>query len=680
MSEEYTDAELMAIIGGQEPLSSEPTDDELMAIIGDAPQEKTGFIQDLKAGGAGAADMATFGFSDEIAAGAMAALDPNKTYGDILPQVRQSQDELKQGSPISYGAGQFVGAVAPAVAAAPLGAMKAVASYAGKSLPKALGVGAVAGGVSGGAYGVGSGKEGNREQSGISGAGLGAAGGVAGGVVGSLAGRALKAFAKRKPKMSAPAVDSSKVDLPISGKQALISADIENTGATRLLRGAESGDIELMRSEELARQGLLGADLQTAVRGADDDFVQSVRDTVQGLAGDKLESTSEDTLMKAIDVTKNRYKAQKTLQGDLMNNRNNAIARAKVWNKYTKDTLGGQLSNLKNSPDFKVNLQRADNAPIAQDFKIINKILSGGKKTGAIDMADIGAWRSGLNSYQKGTQQSVLAGKMAKEYDTWLDSHLQDALMEGDSNLVDTIFNANKKYSEFKKKYGTNKFDGQKKILEDIFTQKEMTPRRAVNALFGKSLEGNDYTEQYVRRLIDGAGNDTKKTKVKEHLTAGLYQRAFEDSFDDAAGIVKIGKLKNNLIKLKNNNAFKKHLTNKDQINTINQVVMDINKFQRATSDRSVTAPSAPMMGRLFQGIGGLPLVRNLSLTRGTAELLSSVAKSGAKAKDSRQAEKSLAEFYKIVSNELDTKTAMRYIGQKSGGKLSANEVNKGIE
>lgn len=630
---------------------------------------KTGFLQDVGATATGALDMASFGFSDEAMAGAMAALDPKKTYKDYLPEVRAAQGRIKEGSPYAYGSGQFLGAVAPAVAAAPLRVAKAIGQYAAKGMPQAIGTGAATGLVSGGIYGLGSGTEGQRAKAGAEGMAFGAAGGVAGGALGGLAQRALKAF-KKAPAGIAQEV-AGDVDLPISGKPKIEgAADVVGTGATKLLRGAQTQDIKLMRAEELARQGLLGSDLEKAIQGADEEFIQSVRNTVQNLAGDNLEETSQDTLMKAVNLTKNKFKAQKALQGQLMDNRNNAIAKAKVWNKYTKETLGGSLNSLKETPDFKVNLQRAENTPLLQDFKILDKILVGNKKTGTIDMASLGAWRSGLNSYPKGTQQSVLASKMAKQYDAWLDDHLQTAMMQGDSDLVDTILNANKKYAEFKSKYGTNKYDGQKKILEDIFTKKEMTPRKAVNALFGKSLSGNDYTEQYVKRLIDGAGDNS--SQVKEHLKAGLYQKAFEDSFDDATEIVKLGKLKNNLIKLKNNDAFKKYLSDPEQINTINQVVMDINKFQKATSDRRITAPSAPMMGRIFQSMGALPVVRNLSLARGSAEALASVAKAGANAKDARIAEKSLAEFYKIVSKELDETVKLRYIGQQAGGMQAA--------
>lgn len=197
---DYTDEEILAALGQEPTAIGEPsyTDEEILSAIGEQPKQKTGLMQDIGASTVGAMDTALFGFSDEALAGAMAAIDPSKSYKDYLPEVRAAQQRIKEGSPWAYGGGQLGGAIAPAVAAAPLGATKAIGQYAARGIPQSIGVGLGTGAVSGGVYGLGSGEEGERVRSGTMGAAFGAGGGVAGGAIGGLASRALKAFPRKQ--------------------------------------------------------------------------------------------------------------------------------------------------------------------------------------------------------------------------------------------------------------------------------------------------------------------------------------------------------------------------------------------------------------------------------------------------------------------------------------------------
>ena len=630
---------------------------------------ETGLARGLMAAGEGAADFATFGLSDEAAA--------LMTGGDI-DQIRQAQEYTQARSPKSYLAGQIGGGVGTGVAGGLTSVGRGLANYASKGVLPAIGTASGVGALSGGLYGAGSSQEGQRLEGAQSGAGYGAIGGVGGYALGSLAGRAanwLKGKVKARPKLQDIVPEEQIAGGTISGQPVTQNlSDITDDGAvTTMLKGARNQDVDLMRSEELARQGLLGTDLQKQIAQADDAFKQSVKNTMQTLAGETGE-TSTDTLEKSINMVKRRYDAQKALQGRLMSARNSALAKGKVYKDYTQDTLIKELDNLKKTDDFKVALLREENAPIANDFKILKKMIAP-KNVKDINMSALAAWRSGLNSYKAGTQQGVLAREMAKTYDSWLDDHLKFALKEGDDDLVQKIFNANKKYAEFKNKYGTNAYKGQNKIFENIVTKEELTPRQIVNMTFGSSLKGKDTTLPNVKRMVQSMPEGARRESVKEGFRAGLMQRVFEDAYEESSDAVNFGKLKNNLIKMRDNDAFK-FVTTPDHTKVINDLIGDLAKYQRATSDRTIVnlSGTTPMAARIMQGFGSMPIIKNLPLARGAAESVSGIAKEGAKATNKRQAEKSIAEFYKAIAPEIDNNIKFRFEGAFAGGQATSSQ------
>jgi hypothetical protein len=651
------------------------------------PEKDTSFLDKAKAVGAGALDMATFGFSDEIQAGIAAELareraqmgdvpiqDMGDLYGQAVSEIRGERDVLQEQNKGAYLGGQLVGGLGTGMAMLPKSAAGLISKgLTGGKLAK-YGTSAGLGGVSGGVYGLGSGEGAAKERApqAASGGLFGIAGGVGGTAIGGLAQRAIKAFSKKTPKIAREVTDEV---LPISGRPAQEVVDLTtDTPATTMIKGAQTQDVPLMRQEELARQGLLGSELESSVRAADTAFKQSVKDTAQALAGTGTKETAEDTLTSAVGLVKDRFKAEKVLQGKLMTARNNAISKASVYKDYTKDTLLKSMNNLKKSDDFKVNLMRENMKPIADDFKILSKMVSP-KQVKSINMSALGAWRSGLNNYRAGTQESVFAGKMAKVYDQWLDDHLKLAIKEGDDDLADKIFGANKRYAEFKGKYGTDKYKGQKAVIEKILREDEMTPRAMVNTVFGKSLDGKDYTEQYVKRMVDAMPEGAQRVRVQDGFRAGLFQKAFEDSYDDVGDVINLGKFKTNLIKMGKNNAYKKYLATPEHDMMRNSLIEDLGKFQRATSDRSIVNVSGttPMAARIMQGFGSIPIIRNMPLARGVSEGISNTAKQGAKASDKRAVEKSLADFYKTLSPEIDNNIKFMFPSAPiTGGELAA--------
>ena len=468
-----------------------------------------------------------------------------------------------------------------------------------------------------------------------------------------------KALLERVKSARANRVDTATPEAgslnPISqGEEVSSLGDVMNKGqVTDLIEGARTQDIGLMRNEALARGGVLGDDIERQVRESDKQFERSVRSTAQSLAGDLTEETSQDTLEAATRVVKKRYENQKKVQGRLMDARNEALASSTLYAKATNDTLGTAIKELTESAQFKVGLPKSEG--LAKDLAMFKMLTN--PKNKEIKTEELAAWRTGLNDYVgAGTTESALAKSMRGVYDDWVDNELMFAMKEGDSDLANKIIKANQRYSEFKNKYGTNKRSGQAKALQNLLEQEDMTPRKMVNSVFGSSIKGIDNTEQFVKRLIVGSKEGVERTRVQDGFRAGLYQRAFENALDETGNSIKMGKLKKNLSEMIKGDTYKKHLSTPEHDAVTRALIDDLAKYTRATGDKDITnlSGTAPMAARIMQSIGGLPLVRNITMARGSAELLGGLAKKGANAKSVQQVEKSLAEFYKELAPNIE--------------------------
>jgi len=461
---------------------------------------------------------------------------------------------------------------------------------------------------------------------------------------------------KVKLAFSNKPIEEPRTTLPISQtEQALALGDVVNKGsAASLLPGAKTQDFDLMREEALARSGVLGGDIEKQVRQADKQFEQSVKNTVQALAGTSTGPTAQDTLSNAMKIVKRRRDTEQKVQNRLMEQRNNALAKAKLYSDYTNETLGATVRELKETPDFVVNLPKKGVEGIKDDLAIFDKLTS--VKNGEIKAAELAAWRTGLNNYKPGDPNYSLAKPLKGVYDDWVDNQLQFALKEGDEDLAHKILNANKRYSEFKTKYGTDTRKGQARAVENLLTQEEMTPRKMVNSVFGASLKGNDNTEQFVKRLIQGSKEGAERQKVAESFRAGLYQRAFESAFDETNEFIKIGKLINNLIEMQKSDSYRKYLSTPEHDKVTKSLIEDLGKYQFATTNKDIVnlSGTAPMMTRIMQATGSMPIVRNIALARGSAEAIARLAETGSKAGSRRQVEKSIAEFYNELSPNIE--------------------------
>lgn len=117
---------------------------------------------------------AAFGLGDEIEAGVRAAIDPNKTYADVIPEVRQKLAQSQEEYPIATYGAEIAGSVALPFGLASKG-IGLTANAAQKGLGAAMKAGAAEGALYGAAYGAGKSEDGalNRAEGALGGATVG---------------------------------------------------------------------------------------------------------------------------------------------------------------------------------------------------------------------------------------------------------------------------------------------------------------------------------------------------------------------------------------------------------------------------------------------------------------------------------------------------------------------------
>lgn len=615
-------------------------------------------VSPAEAGIMGAAQGLSFGLADEAAGlvgGGISAVKGDgfkKGYSDVMAQ----QKEALQASREQQGGAMLGGELAGGVATGIAGGAKLAGTKLGQALfrkPKtaALGTGA----LSGGTYGFTTGDGGVEER--LQEVPMSAAMGAAGGLGGLFLSRGIGKLLDKKPtKEAIKNVEQSlknktddMVSLGGSRMADIATPDIlaQQGKSVTMPKGAASGDVNLMRLEEAARQGQFGDELQSKINLLDDRTKAEVLDRIQSMIG-KTDADSESLLSKGIQDIKSRYKSSKAMQSKLMNARNDALSKTSVYKDYVKETLGDQLKELKKLPDFDIALQKSTSAPIKEEFKILDNVLKTKSATG-VNMKFLNAWRAGLNNYKPGTEEGVLASKMKNVYDNWLDNiALSDAIKAGDEDIAEKIFTANKSYSKFKSLYGTNKYAGQNSAIEKILTQEELTPMQAVNALFGKSINGNNYTAQNLKRLLKGVEGSAKETAVKNNLRAGLIARVYEDS--TKRGDLSLSQLKNNLIKLRRSEAYKMNLSAPEYDTIIDGLITDLGKVVDSQSRRDVYSPSAPAVMRglagLFDKAGYV-----LPSARAVAQGVDVAGKAATKRPQGKVLEKSIQELLDEATN-----------------------------
>lgn len=630
---------------------------------------------------------ATMGFGDELSSAMGAAAKSviqgvpyGPEYERQLAFQRQKIDEARQENPVASVIAEGSGAILPAIATAgTINPLSRAGLYAAANPLKAA---SLTGGISGGIYGFGTGEGSGEErlkQAGIS-SGIGTVAGPVGAIVapkivGAFVGlkdRAMSIF--KKAPMAAPQaapVPSALSGTPINQLPTVPELS-QQSGVMRLPTGAATGDVELMRKAEAARQGALGPELQAQMAQVDDLAKQDALNAAQSLAGGTTQS-SQDTLYSVVDMTRKRAMAEKRLASTLMNQRNKAIADTSVWADYTNDTLGQSVKEMAKTPDFKVFLATSEGADTAAKLKYLDGLLKTpkGGKNKAVNFADITAWRQSLGKGKVGTQEGVFYGQLSKTYDDWLDGITEDAFKNGDTKTIDAIFKANKNYRQFKEKYGTNKYTGQSRVIQNILEKSDLEPSQLVNMVFGKKISGETGTVQNVKRILT-ALPDGKKQIAQDTMRNGLMQRVIENSYDPVSGNVSFKNLKNGLLEIKNSPSYQNYLKNPDHEKVVDKLIVDLDKYINSTTRRDVYSPSGPLVVRALDSVlNGLGKVTAPFGGRVVTETLKKGTAEAALAPDKRAVEKQIGDLVNTMRANSPS-LAVRLSGATSGAVITS--------
>ena len=650
------------------------TDDQL-AVIEEAKKKAQGQPDSPPGMGETARDQflqgTMFGLGDEAQASLAALIYSqmngvpyDEAYNQALEVARTKLQQGADKNPVTANVSSLAGAIgtggllakgatklAPGIAAK-LGA-------AAKSRPYLTSAGV--GGVSGGVYGFGTG-EGSAAERAENAAAIGLGGAAVGPAV-TFAGRKAIAPAYEKylapyvanllGKMKQPGAAGSQADellkmsetagsnnvAPAVAKQTEDLSELaKKDSVLRLTEGARTQSLDLMRDEAEARAGVLGAELEKRVRTADDLVKYDAENVTKALIG-KDDVSSEEALLSGVERFMQKFQGDKKVQQEIMSDRNRLIAQAKIDPEVASQTLLSSIKNLTKDPELAITYNLpTTGAPLRERVNMLNKLLSVQKRPAAatakspygypkapssaeaapakpLDFLSLQAWRQDLGAWARknvGTQEAVAANKLANKYDDWLENQLTAAIKEGDPQLAEKIFAANKGYAEFKKLYGTNKYSGESPIIEKILKQEDLTPRQLVNTIFGKTQDSKDVSGQLVGRMIKALPEDQQRA-FKEDLRAGLMSRALENSRDAGTDQVILTKLRRELSKLSRNDVYKEHLAEPNSDKVLKTLLSDLSKYSNAISNKDAVnlSGTAPFLIRWMQKFSNVPFMND---------------------------------------------------------------------
>lgn len=596
---------------------------------------------------------ASFGFADEIGQGAALALSPlvyggnqalnlaglgsenlaNMDYGQFLDNilnskqaVMQPMNEYNSEHPLAAVAAQVAGGIGGGTALAKLGgalfpnAAKAVQSFA-QSSPylTAAGTGAGVGAV----YGAGTGDETSQGRGGnalaqgsigllagpLATLGINKAVAPAAGYVGKKLGALAEYFTPKSATVNPPqpippaapisTITNEPLGAPPSPKAV---GPATMTGKLALSPGVKAKDSNLLRIEEDARQGLLGREAESQIKASDAGVFQDARRAMQQLKG-VTNADSDEILSKNVKVFQDEAAKVKSTVQALYKERDTMLADTVVNKRKVAPSLGASLSDAVNDPQtisaFKSKAGK-EAMSLYDDYKTL--VTSGDNE---LPMVDLTAWRqdvAALAVEKQGTPAGVAAAKLGRAYDNWMDEAFdQSMVLKGDANVAAKAAEASKGWREYKTLFGSDSSS----VIEGMTKPFDLTPRDFVDKVFGANISGNGSTALNVRKMVNALPAEAQG-QFKEGVFQGLVSRVFEGA--NHADNLKLGALRDNLIKLKDSQVYKEHFaSDKAKDVVINNLINDLNQHITQTGRRDVMSPSG---GHIMRGmkalVGGL--------------------------------------------------------------------------
>lgn len=624
----------------------------------------------------------TSGFGDELMYGVDRLMGTPKdkataTWERFQDKLARQQEDYTTASIASNVAGGIgtglLGAVGVAKAAP--GVAKGIGQYAASHPYIAS---SLAGTVQGGLYGAGTGTDAADRVSkattgGILGGTLGPAFTYLGRLIGGPISSSLGSGSNKADDITArtdPETLGSISGQPISNTPALPDIGKKATGRVlNLPAGAVSKDVNVMRAEEMARQGVLGQKLQDQITSADENVSSQALSIVQSLAGKDAPVEADDAFLTAIGKTQEQFKNDKKVMQGLMKQRNELINAAQVDTALVRDSLGKQVNSATKLADNVILYQqKTGGAPLRERVRVLNNILK--TKEDTLDFNNLTAWATDLWTFarnNKGKQEGVVANNLKAVYDDWLENSLIGSLKSGDEGLAQKIREANKAYAGFKTKYGTDAYEQQSGIFEKLVNSGDLTPRQMVHGLMGSGLSGKDASGQIVDRMIK------VDPTVKGDILQGLYLRAFEKAND--GGNFSLQKMAKNLEQLQKNDVYRM-VVDKEQDDITSNLVKDLFDYTGARNRRDVVNASgtAPTYIRFMQMMGSVPMTGGAAeATAASAATLAKITKSVGNRTNKSLVRASLKKF----AENMEKSAVPKSYGPLLGGTVGAQVVNQ---
>lgn len=706
---EVTDPSILAQLND----ATEVTDPEILkqlesSDMGKKPEKSAtqDFLDTISAIPNQLAQGGTFGLADEaqaaLAASYLTATGKgtyDENYAKALEIARGELAKERQDAPITSILANIAGGVGSGALAA-RGISKGLAAIAPET-SSAIG-GAIAanpikstaglGGIQGSLYGFGTGEggAGERGQSALLGGVLGGAtGGLASYAGGAIAnkiandmtkGGAVTKIAQRfgrsvpKPATVTDEPIAGISEQPISTVLTPKEITTETGKVLNLPKGVANRDVNTLRVQEEARQGILGDAAQVAQRKIDDAIIEDTKKATQSLIGKETTDNPDDILLRGIESFRKQYATDKAKAGELMNIRNQKIADAKIYKEYTHNTLNKGIDDVLKSPDNAIFTQTTAAKPILEYKAILDGITKpkDTKFTSPLSFDRLQGWSASVSKFARDAkqagrdQEAAVANQMVGKYNDWLDNITKEAFKSGDDDLVKSIFDANRNYVSFKKTFGTNRAAGESKIIEDVLKKDALTPDQLVNMVFGKNALGKDTTNQNMGRMLKAVSDDVRPQMIND-FRSGIVMRAYKSALNPD-GSIKMGTFANKLRDVYESPAYKAHLSDPVYDGAIKGLAQDITSYVRATSDPLVrsTSGTGGAVSRLLTKILDNPL-----MSRGTVGLstqLNEIAQKATKVKSRAQIREIEKEFFGELEKALSKPVNYIKLGGVAGG------------
>lgn len=549
----------------------------------------------VAAGFRGAGHGASFGFSPEIMGG-IQSLITGKPLTQAIAGQRTTEETAKTSYPEEFTGGSIGGILGTGLVGAETALGQKIAANIGKSglLGKMLKTGAISG-ASGALSGAGESPE-DRTTGAIAGGGFGAGVGAVIPAVGNATKGAFQSIVNRFIG------DSSETAKAISGIPTTL--------------GQRGQDVTQQAFEESALKGTKGKRAQEIIGGFRDKQNEAIENRLV-----QLKLGNSDTAQEALNGTRSLISAEKKIMRDQVDNAYklaNAQGEASVKAFDLKSLL---FDNIKNEAD-KFNLNLAPkSAEKLKDLAALIKPEIGydlvkGSTIKPVDFKKLENWRSEVSLLQNEASKklelsdSKLLGSMRTQFDDFIDTATESALIKGDQKVVDGIIEARGLRREMGKRFESDK------IVKRILDNPDFTPEKVTNLIIGagklgaKSDSGNT-----VKALLAAAGNRAPEAQgqIKDAVINRILTRSKTKELTGKEGntFISPAKLSTNIQDLfDNNKSLATVVFSKDEIKGLRSLQTELGKIASVRPGGSNVSGSGAVITRGIRDIvGNVPLL-----------------------------------------------------------------------